>query len=76
MVTNGVDSFTIFIYRRGDAEWFIDNKAIIGFGAGSEFASNHRLSGTPKVTYIACSNIPRIEFFTLLYKLIEPRYGK
>ena len=74
MVTDGNNSFAIFIYRCGDLQW--DDNAVIGFGASSEFASNHWLSGTPNVTSIACLNTPDNPFFILLYKLTESRYGK
>ena len=76
MVTDGINSFAIFIYQCGDLEWPGFVGATIGFGAGSEFASNHWLSGTPNVTSIACLNTPDNQFFTLLYKLTEPRYGE
>ena len=75
MVTDGTNSFAIFIYQCGDLQWS-RNGATIGFGAGSKFASNHWLSGTSNVTSIACLNTPDNQFFTLLYKLTEPRYGE
>ena len=75
MVTDGNNSFAIFIYQCGDLQWS-RNGTTIGFGAGSEFFSNHWLSGTPNVSSIACLNTPDSQFFTLLYKLTEPRYSK
>ena len=75
MVTDGNNSFTIFIYQCGDLQWS-RNGTTIGFGAGSEFFSNHWLSGTPNVSSIACLNTPDSQFFTLLYKLTEPRYSE
>ena len=75
MVTDGNNSFAIFIYQCGDLQWS-RNGTTIGFGAGSEFFSNHWLSGTPNVSSIACLNTPDSQFFALLYKLTEPRYSK
>ena len=74
MVTDGTNSFAMFLYQCGDLQW--SGGATIGFGAGSEFVSNHRLSGTQNVTSIACLNTPDTNFFSLLYKLTEPRYGE
>ena len=77
MVTDGNISFAIFIYQCGDLEWPGFYGATIGFGAGSEFASNHWLSGTPNVTSIACLNTPESQFYSLIYALIHFRnYGK
>ena len=76
MITDGINSFAIFLYRCGDLQWSGYDPATIGFAAGSEFVSNHWLSGSPNVTYIACLNTPDNQFFTLLYELTEPRYGK
>ena len=76
MVTDGINSFAIFIYQCGDLQWPQHEWATIGFGAGYEFASNYWLSGTSSVTSIACLNTPDTNFFSLLYKLTEPRYGE
>ena len=77
IVTDGMNSFAIFIYQCGDLQWNgYDYEATIGFGAGSEYFSNHWLSGSPYVTSIACLNTPDNQFFSLLYKLTESRYGE
>ena len=77
MVTDGNNSFAIFIYRCGDLQWPGYNEATIGFGAGSEFVSNHWLSGTQSITSIACLNTPDSQFFNLLYKVTDfNNYGK
>ena len=76
IVTDGTNSFAIFIYRCGDLQWPGHIGATIGFGAGSEFVSNNWLSGTPNVTSIACLNSPDNQFVTLIYKLTESRYGE
>ena len=75
MVTDGINSFTMFIYQCGDLEWY-KRGATIGFGAGSEFVSNNWLSGTSNVISIACLNTPDNQFFTPIYKLTESRYGR
>ena len=67
MVTDGTDSFTIFLYQCGDLEW--SGGATIGFGASSELFSNHRLSRSPSITSIGCLNAPDNQFFTVLYGL-------
>ena len=77
MVTDGNNSFAIFIYQCGDLQWPGYNEATIGFGAGSEFVSNHWLSGTQSITSIACLNTPDSQFFNLLYKVTDfNNYGK
>ena len=76
MVTDGNNSFAIFIYQCGDLQW-TRHGATIGFGAGSEFVSNHWLSGTLSVTSIACLTTPDSQFFSLLYKVTDfNNYGK
>ena len=74
-MTDGINSFAIFIYRCGDLQWPGHQQATNGFAVSSEIVVNHWLSGTP-ITSIACLNTPDNQFFTLLYKLTEPRYGK
>ena len=76
MVTDGTNSFAMSIYQCGDIQWTGYYDPTIGFGAGSEFVSNHWLSGSQNVDSIACLNSPDNQFFTLLYKLTESRYGK
>ena len=77
-MTDGTNSFAIFIYRCGDLQWDVGfgRGATIGFGAGSELFSNHRLTLTQDATSIACLNAPDDQFFTVLYdisNLIEGR---
>ena len=69
MVTDGHSSYAIFIYQCGDLEW--SGGATIGFGAGLEFVSNHRLSGTPNVTSIACLSSSGDQYFSLVYALTD-----
>ena len=77
MVTDGNTSFTLFIYQCGDLQWPGFHSATVGFSAGSEFASNHWLSGNPNITSIACLNTPDNQSYTLIYTLTElGNYGK
>ena len=74
MVTDGTNSFAIFIYRCGDLEW--NGGATIGYGASSEMFSNHRLSRSPFITFIGCLNTPNSQFFTVLYEVSNLIEGK
>ena len=74
MVTDGDDSYAVFIYQCGDLGW--DGGATIGFGASSEIFANHRLILTQNATSIACLNNPDDLFFTVLYKLSNFVEGK
>ena len=74
MVTDGTNSFAIFIYRCGDLQW--SGGATIGYGASSEMFSNHRFSGTFFTTSIACLNTPDNQFVTLLYEITNSTEGK
>ena len=77
MVTDGNNSYAVFIYRCGDLQWPGIFGTTIGFGAGSEYFSNHWLSGTRDVTSIACLNTPGHQFYSLIYALTDFRnYGK
>ena len=73
MVTDGTNSYAIFIYRCGDLEW--NGGATIGYGASSEMFSNHRLSRSPFITFIGCLNTGS-EFFTVLYEVSNLMEGK
>ena len=74
LVTDGTNSFAIFIYRCGDLEW--GSGATIGFGAGFELFLNHRLSISGDATSIACINTPDNQFFTVLYNISNFGEGK
>ena len=81
MVTDGANSFAIFIYRCGDLQWSRGvfalglHDATVGFGASSELFSNHRLSGAANVTNIACLNTPDNQYFTVLYEITNSTEG-
>ena len=74
MVTDGANSFAIFIYRCGDLQW--NGGATIGYGASSEMFSNHRLSRSPIITSIGCLNTPDNQFFTVLYEITNSTEGR
>ena len=74
MVTDGTNSYAIFIYRCGDLEW--SGGATIGYGASLEMFSNHRFSGTFFVTATACLSNPDNQFFTVLYEITNSTEGK
>ena len=79
LVTDGTNSFTIFIYRCGDIQWDVEavsRGATIGFGAGSELFSNHRLTLVQDATSIDCLNTPDNQFFTVLYDISNFMEGK
>ena len=54
MVTNGVQSYTVFTYQCGELNWVQGRSASIGFTASSASSINHPLSRLPKVNDIAC----------------------
>ena len=74
LVTDGTNSFAIFIYGCGDLEW--GSGATIGFGAGFELFSNHQLSISGDATSIACINTLDNQFFTVLYDTSNFEEGK
>lgn len=71
LVTDGYQSYTIFLYRCGELEWPGDST--IGFIANEEFYYNHRLSGTREANDIACLNINTGTPWTTLVYRIAPR---
>ena len=84
-MTDGTNSFAIFIYRCGDIQWDFEGPgfgsgiaggATIGFGAGSELFSNHRLTLIQDTTSIDCLNTPDNQFFTVLYDISNFVKGK
>ena len=74
MVTDGINSYALFIYQCGDLEW--SGGATIGFGASSELFANHRLILTREAAFIACLNSPNNQFFTVLYSISNFIEGK
>ena len=67
MVTNGTESFAIFIYQCGAMGW--NGNATIGFNAGGTWFENHPLSGTVNTNSIACTNYSQTVWTNLVYKL-------
>ena len=67
LITNGFQSYAIFIYRCGLMGW--SGNATIGFKAAGDYYENHNLSGN-SARLIACSNIPFNSSWTnVVYKL-------
>ena len=56
VVTNEVQSYTVFTYQCGELNWVCPNSASIGFSASSTSFANHLLSQQPNVNDIACIN--------------------
>ena len=73
LVTDGANSFAIFIYRCGDLQW--GHEATIGYGASFEMFSNNRLSLIQDATSIACLNAPDNQFFTVVYEITNSTEG-
>ena len=72
LVTDGTNSFAIFIYLCGDLDWTGGpGGATIGYTASTEMFKNHRLSGSPFINSIACLNNPHNQFFTVVYALTD-----
>lgn len=63
LITDGVDSFTIFTYNCGFIEW--GNGATIGFNAAGQVYDNQELSGME----LACINGNASEWSNIVYKL-------
>lgn len=66
VVTNGYQSFSVFIYRCGSLQWSGD--AVIGFKVNSELLDIHALIGSNTST-IACQNLPGSVWSNVVYQL-------
>ena len=67
LVTDGLVSHTVFIYRCGWMDW--GDFAVIGFDAGGEFYANHELSSSLYDNRVACANMPDSEWSNVWYQL-------
>lgn len=65
-MTNGFQSYAVYIYECGKLEWSGD--AIIGFKANAMLSEIHKLSGT-NASYVACQNLPQSASTNLVYQL-------
>ena len=69
LITDGVNSYTVFIYGCGYMEWS-DEPTIIGFKTNTYF-QNNPYSGN-YANRIACANLPQIKWSNTLYSLTDP----
>ena len=70
VITDGTESYAIFIYRCGDMTWAYN--PTIGFtAAGSSFA-NHPNTGSTNAEEIACLNTPLSQWYNLVYQISLP----
>ena len=67
VITDGTESFALFIYQCGAVSWY--GNATVGFNAGGTWFENHPLSGTSSVSSVACLNSTGGIWTTLVYKL-------
>ena len=67
VVTNGTESYAVFIYQCGAVSWH--GNATVGFNAGGTWFENHPLSGTRRVASIACLNSTTSVWTNLVYRL-------
>ena len=66
LITDGVNSYTVFIYRCGYMEWS-DEPTIIGFKTNTYFQNNTHSGNS--ANRIACANLPQNEWSNVLYTL-------
>lgn len=67
MITDGQESYALFIYQCGAMSW--NGNATVGFNAGGTWFENHPLSGTSKIDSVACLNYTSAVWTSLVYKL-------
>lgn len=66
VITNGYQSFSVFIYRCGSMQW--SGGAKIGFKANDDLYEIHNLSGG-NANRIACQNLPQAVWSNVVYQL-------
>ena len=71
IITDGVQSYTVFTYNCQLMEWTgLFRHATVGHNAGGEDFFNHELSGSPQINTIACQNRQRnVDWSNLVYRL-------
>ena len=74
LITDGVSSYAVFIYKCNDMEW--SGEAKIGWQASSVLYAAHRLSGTANARDVACLNTPTTSSSALIYRLTRIDPGK
>ena len=71
LITDGWNSYTVFIYRCGYMEWS-DEPTIIGFKITQSYFQNNPYSGN-YANNIACANSSLSEWSNVLYTLHSTR---
>ena len=71
VITDGVQSYTVFTYNCQTMEWSRspDRHAVVGYNAFGLQFQNHPLSGTPDILTIACENQPYTNWSNQVYQL-------
>ncbi len=67
MITDGAESYALFIYQCGAVSWH--GNATVGFNAGGTWFENHPFSGTRNVASVSCLNSTTSVWTNLVYKL-------
>ena len=66
VITNGTNSYAVFIYRCGDITWA--SSPTIGFNAAGSSFANEPNTGSE----IACLNSPHSQWYNLVYQISLP----
>ena len=74
IVTDGVYSYAVVIFKCGDLNWTgtrTSGFAVVGFLAGQGVHGNHSLSMTPDVNNISCLNLPSTNWSNVVFQLSQ-----
>ena len=69
IITNGLQSYTVFTYQCGELNWVGLNSASIGFCASSTSFANHLYSQQQNVNDIACLNQSHPPWTNVVYQI-------
>ena len=69
MVTDGQQSYALFIYNCRQMEW--SGNVGIGINADGKFYRNHNLSRSSNANRIACLNVLESDWSNVLYQLCK-----
>ena len=70
VITNGTESYAVFIYRCGDMTW--GYSPTIGYSAAGSSFANHPNTGSTNAEEIACLNTPLSQWYNLVYQISLP----
>lgn len=73
IITDGNQSYALFTYFCGLLSR--SDGGTIGFNSDGNYFRNHPLSGSPRLSEVACLNSPRTAWSNILYSL-TPKSGK